>query len=747
MSEKRVVYYDKHKLGYDYIDGTPCTIFPSKCAKRSLDWDIMNLNPDNLAVEGSVKNITNDKEDEMLTRYLRSIYEQQGYRNRANARLRNCIIPSYKTREALMLPLDNKLGLGYLTFRSPLYIKMVCEVIRKAYRANASEEELEGFSQWLVDMSFSFPYGPQMIHSGQLAVNTNLYDSSRMNYFANKLYEHLTLAFVDAQENLVDFLPPKNVTKGLGFDTLDPVTGVDTTKGEEKKKYSWAPSSLYSTYPGNIVRHYNGVLRDKWLSSGVTMRNFKYLLENCDRLTNIKVFDKLYEYTAMAISVYGYRTNCPDLPILGEDFDYNKPESCLGKLYAKDRDYDFEVSPGVYHYGTADIKKFNSVVRGIEPWRLLCSNRIREINNINNMSHSLPFQLLFRMIYKKVEECPAGMPSQNADILLRYKNFIDYAKLNGFDLCIISYDRKTSEQFITDNWDTLTSIYKGWLKKVINIVGLQIMSSSYGPRVVNGALASGMPATSFLNSTVGIFETINFLTDFCMHFNIHTNYTRICDDVFKSLFEDYSHIVLDDNNLVLYNLGTDDQIFYFASKSIDESEIRRFADKYSEGRSLKFEVGKKQTVFGILFTTEKAEFSPSVAISKMFYDEHNANGDRTALKYYSHFNYNAKWYDLIQSVFTDLGFGNIDTYAEGKNNFYKNLATFGFPVEGMFNEFSLKEQLTIGSELQKFYDQFGKNKLTGEDIRFESKKYSIEQMQPFADVWKAFIYKDANLQF
>lgn len=693
------------KIGnYVCEDNTPSTIFPSNCYHPLPEKDQV-LNMEDFACE-SVEETRWSEEEEHLTKFFRSREKALGTCFQMS-KLHQKPMLSMQDGFSMLLPLPedgNSTGFDALTYRHPLYKDFIYALANRLWKHHTTTEEEDSIKALLVDYSVCSPFASMIRHDGRLKVDDRIWKNEDIAFFSNKLNSYLLNELRAA--DLASCCPPINPTKSTGFNTRMP-----DGKQFKKDQLAWFPKDFHTDAPNNLYRYNTAPIKEAWLKSGRVLENLKYFLDNCDNYDNPEILYKAFLMEAVAVHCEAYRTNNYDVPQIEFNGDFNKSRN---KGYKKNREFSKEV----IHNGDLfwlnsklDDLKFETEQRKHFANFSETSLKKRPMFPANNASFMISFILLFRLFLHRIEDGSTGFPSNRDVVLERYQRI--FLRHENERAKFVTFDRKTSEQFITDNFDKVLKMFQPKLRRVIKGLGYAILPSLYGPRVICGGLCSGTAQTTFLNSMVGLFEMSNCVQRVCQ-----CSFETACEAVLSLVFDQKDYLTINGIDITC-NLGTDDQILIvWDDRSC--AQLSKDLGSYFEERSLGGEVVEKCTVFGMDFSNNGVCPSTTLGLAKVFLMEKTVNGDAMALKMRERLKQLGNYYDDIQETFNEFKFGSLKSYDKGAENALRNLSKYGFPIEGLFNEHSPVENLIYGDLL--------KNSSFANPL--SRKKYTEEQMEP-----------------
>lgn len=710
----------KSKIGvYEIDDNTP------HCRYRNNVFVQMPSRAQVLDVEKYSTNVIETKiegEDDILTTALRANAKRYGNIHDISKLFKKPMY-SFTDGVSMMLPMDNKLGVDYLTYRDERYFDFILELCEELVKFDPATES--SCRVLLIDYSAHAPYASPMRRDGRMTFKRGLVRDDLIGpIFGNRLMRFLSKNLDEALGQQDRFMPPRNAKKGIGFYSRFP----DGSRAK-KEDFLFIPKKLdvkgVSKYENLWSRVNWWPLKKAWLESGSLKRNFDYLLDNCDRFSDPQVFLHAFLHGGASVHTEGYRINNGD-PALN-DFSSGVRAAVREGLYKKNRDFAYECAPGVFRSGLYDDKRLGSRMREVLPKFKLLGNKKRPMFPGPNTTHSTPYIVLCRFLLGPAEHRSTGFPSERQSVQDRYTRF---HSLDG-NSCIVTFDRRTAEQCITDNIELILSFFSGRLRHVLSAVLTSVVPSEMGPRVVKGLL-SGTSLTTFLNVVFGLYE--NIIITSCIAYGPEwlKHLGEVCDAIFDELENERDYVEI--NGLKFcHNLGTDDQIFYVKGsgdiKHRCENNLK--ASGYSpDERSLTIEITEDATVFGLHFTTSDVSVSQILGLNKIWLCENERLGDNIAVKYLARFALLDKYYDVIQKVMTKHQLGSISSFKLGHDNFFSNLGEFGFSyyANGL-NQYSPSDRIALG----KYHEKMGLDISTYQDV------YEPSELEEFTREFKLLL--------
>lgn len=692
-------------------DPTPCCYFRnvSYVFKRGKQL----LNVEDFCDDGEVSDV--NRADLDGTMFLRSKSKHLG-RFFKMSKLTQNPMWTFEDGAAMLLGKDNQLGLDYLTFRHPAYKKSIGMLVDELFRSGDKSAQ-EAARILPTDYSISAPFASCIRRDGRMKLSESDWSEAARNCFKKNLAKFLVNNYEEALKHLSSYMPPRNAAKSIGFFDMFP-DGSQYKKGED----FYVPESLaFSTLPQSEnlwARKNKYAIKKAWLESGALEANFRWFLDNCKAYDNNETFYNAFLRGACSVHTEAYRLNNADPTLNDLSKGFNK---CVEEgLFKKSRVVSYERPDGSFFSGNLRDQEYSRALRKLNPGAFGTLLKKRPMFPGPNATFSTPFILLFRLLLGPAEEKPSGFPSSNKKTLERYNRVI--SRNAGLNSTIITFDRKTSEQFITDNIELVLSLFPDEIKEMLNGLLRSVVASRFGPRVVKGLL-SGTAATTFINCVVGLFEMIRCVTAAAYGRIEDDKFCEVCNLIFDNLLRDGDEIEVNGMK-VLPNLGTDDQIFYcFTQKDLKVIEDNIASSKiFDEKYSLNGELTEQATVFGLNFTLQYVEVSKVLGLSKIWLFEKDKLGDKIAVKMASRYSLLIDYYDLLKFIHQKNGLGSITSYSVGAENYFRQLAKFKFlGFSDLWNEHSPTDKIIMGRYLEK---------LGIDPVQFID-KYSVEEMEPF----------------
>jgi len=703
---------------------TPHTVFASQAVRfRASKGQVLDVQ--HFCSETETRKF--DERDTFLTSNLRANSAAIG-RVFDGAKLYQRPMYTAEDGAAFLCPL-NSLDDDWLGFRDDRYWKLCVEVTKRAAKINNSPLMESAVRHLFTDYSANVAFASSIRKDGHMKMSASAWDSSAVKEFAESYGRNLIDSFDKAGEHLERYCPSKNPTKSTGINSIFP-----DGRPFSKKDCYYAPESLvYLAEPGHEiesawVRYDATHFKDAWAEELAKkdgpldwwLAHYREIPENP------KVLVQAFFTHMLDVHTEAYRTNNPDpfLNTLPGDWDVT---NLLGKLYKKDRDAAFEVTPEDCFYGLVDDEAYSKELRkrvfsldGSKISGTLLKKR--PMFPADTACFSLPFIFLFRCFLKDVEESPTAMPSLAKPVQTGYTDF--FAEIEGKARICTLLDRRTCEQFMTDNFDSILNLFESPLKEMMAAICTCVVPSRLGPRVVAGGCASGTAPTTFLNATCGMFEIAHLLRTW---FNqTGTNVTGWIRAYVDAVFLGHPYVKWGDWT-VKVNLGTDDQVLYLAHDRMTETELtskfKAFLDEYCAKRFLKHEVGFGNSAFGLEFNRDHVKVCDTLVFAKLFLLEKETNGDAAALKYWCRLQLLGDLHDAVAGAISDVIGGDLNSYELGARNYLRTIAKFGYAVQldELFDEHSPTETLAKGLILRE---------LDYDPTDGHSTNYSVEQLQP-----------------
>lgn len=604
---------------------------------------------------------------------------------------------SYKDGPAMLLPLDNKVGRSYLSFADPLWEKFLRELYCE-FKANHYQDGLEAMRTLVVAYNYHAPYAVELVHSDEFKYASR--DEQTEEYFRTKFAvfvdRELEYAINAIEKGDQGYIPNQNPTKSTGFNRLR----LDGTPFK-KSEFSYVPAELYDDDSNLWAKNDLGPLKDDYIKSGFVTENLKYALANSAALRkDPSLLVEFLERQNCSVHTNAFRTNNADPSICDESVFDRWANGEKVNFYHKNRDWtrfsldsngSIQVQSGVF-----ECEKLNDALRQSCGFQFsFDSNKKRKVYPAPTVTFSPPYITLCRAFLHRIEESKIGFPSEQAEVLKGYVEYHDVTR--DIPKTVVTFDRKHSEESISANFDHVLSLLPTWLMNIVAFLGIAILPSNIGPRVVSGALPSGTAPTTFLNFLSCLYEWINMVWIILKHDNITWN--QIADEVFDQLYSQQpTGYFIIGSWIIKFNIGTDDQAFYLANKAFRNSDElttyvkTKLDEAHVEKRNVSFDVGFNQTVFGMCFGPDSTVASKVLGLNKLFLIEKAKLGDSIALKMFCRFSLLPDVQQMVQRVFDRLDLGTIATYKKGAESYFKGLAKFGYA--GMVNSYNA----IVGSE-------------------------------------------------
>lgn len=667
------------------------------------------LNASKYAEKGTVKKEEWDSFEREFTQELRRNSKRYG-RILPMSRLRS--LPMYCLADGLaaILPIDHKVAYDWITYRDPLWVKVITEIAEKCYKIAQGDPAAEkACGIMCVDYSKNAPYASCIRHDGRMFCGDS-YPKEAIAAYRKALTKLFAREF---KENPIEEnCPSLNVTKSVGWP-------FQTPDGEplDKEKFKFVPQKFFDpSGDDKTLQRYNyREFKESWVNSGALDKNLDYLLSNINDYATPSGFRRAFEFNAVSVHTEAYRGNNADELLNDCKGDF---KSVLGKMYHKNRDFCYETEPYVWQSGKWD-NRFLNLEMSRELNAPLLDNKKRPIFPSNTSSFGPPFIYLMRKLIHRMERSCVGFPANRPEWLEAWNS--PPPGFNTSDCKLITFDRRTAEQFITDNFDVLLSLLPTGLGKVMRAFSTSVCASNLGPRVVRGLL-SGAPPTTFYNMVFGLFEMVLCVIGVC------TYQKRLSPDLLASyvtelmdgLIEERPYIKFLDCYVYL-RLGTDDQI----CKIYGLKEV--VPPQYCDERFISFESPDTTTVFGIYFHDGVAEVSRCLGLSKLFLMEKNVIGDAAAFKMNRRLMYLPDYYEAVASTFFDNGLGHISEYVKGEKAYNEEiLASFGYAIDtSIYNEYSAVDQIIFGDLIKA-------------ESMNQSNKYPVEWVKRWDEKFKTF---------
>lgn len=677
--------------GRSCIDHTPGCVF----ANNTIRFERFQKSP---KLDGFLKEKTvspGDPEDREFTEYLRE-NEKLVKRVFPGANLRLPTMPQNVDGAAILLPLDNSLNCDYLTYRDPRYRKFITQFCDELMKLNPVAYE-DSVRILPIDYSVMNPHSVIIKRDGALRVSDDEWPPELRKLFSQFLAD---LLCDDIESNLSDaevdhFIPAANSSKKIGFYSVRP-----NGQPVDKSDFLVVPDFLDTKdCPLTMNRWARFNKRDfslEWLQSGKVANTIGFLLTDAVAPNPKKLLDNLLK-CRVSCHVAAIRSNNGDG--CENDLSLGMGRAIEEGLYKRNRPICYEDESGQLINATLDDPAYERAFRQADPtlWGLILKGRWIYPGPSSAFGSAANF--VYNLYLKRIEESCAGFPSLERSVLQRYSV---YCENGNASICWAHIDRKNSEACMTDSIASIFDFFSddrlGYIKNLTSNLLSSITPSTVSLRYVKGLL-SGSAVTTFLNSVVGLFEVCCFISHalfgekwraempsvlekqlaclaYCKHASDLSN-----EDL---LFTSYT--VGGRQFTVCQNLGTDDQIIGFKSKSMDHGAIEKFISenleesKYSPDGFIKYELG---VVKGFALIFEPSTVSPdlSAGVAKIFLAEKTDHGDNIAHKYCKRLDALPEVKEVIRKLFYDSKFGDIDTYAQGSFNYLKTLTKMGLSAE------------------------------------------------------------------
>ena len=694
------------------------------------------LNLRDYAVKDSFTEVPFSERDRLLTQALRENQEREKAFINLKAFEQK---PMYIAEDgvSMLLPLDNKLKLDYLTYRSSVWKDFIYDFADQV--ASLGEAYVDQAKYNLVDYSANVPFASVIRHDGRMHVDDSVWRPENIGIFRRVCGEALKKEFLSA--NLEEICPPLNGDKSVGNDTFYP-----DGRPLAKDDFWMVPADdaqNYRDYDVYMKRNF-APFKIEWLLSGGVLRKLEFFLNNCHKYWDPSTYVKAARLGCVSTHCEAYRMNNPDLPLI--DLKDGSFKHSKGLAFKKNRDAAYEVDGYKFQSMLVDDEKYSLAYRRLNPSQSECMLKKRPMFPSNNASFMPPFLLLFRAYLHRVEGSSKGFPSLNAKVLARFTRW--YNSKHKYRT-IVSFDRRTSEQFITDNFDHVLQMFDPQLSELIRGLCTIRLPSLKGQRVVCGGLASGTAPTTFLNAMVGCFEMCN-----CISMLTRVSFSVVCAKYFDCVFGDSDFLELPGFH-ILVCLGTDDQLCLIGSDTELEHSMAADFSAWANERSLTAEMVQETLAFGMKISTSSISYNAQNNVSKIFLLEKNKVGDRGALNYDMRFTLQPEVADVAQRLFDKYKFGSISTYSAGAMSYLSYLKRMSYSVAGEFNQYSPKEKAAldiylssrIGMTCDELINQKGSiaygpgfdNKYWSERF-IKCAKYPVEGMRPLYNMLNEYLY-------
>jgi len=690
-------------------------------------------------------------EEKEFTNALRSNSRTLGRMFHNWATLTGGEMRSFVDLPSLLLPKDNKLGLDYLTYRHPVYKTFITRFCDELLKLNSEYEDAVRIL--LIDYSANAPYASMMRNDDRMAIVENAWPKEARFHFSKRLNRLFEKSFRYASSRLEDFAPPINSTKSLGF--FD--SWLDGTVYNVRRDGIYLPSNLNTAGVNPLenlwTRKSNLSVRRAWLDSGTMLSKFDFFLEHLDWYHDPNHFVDCITNQAASVHKEAYRLNNGD-PALN-DLTHGVEHAIKEGLYKKDRDIAFEIAPMICGSGRLRDKQYEDAFRTANPdcWGTLLKKR--PMFPGPNLTFSVPFQLLVRMILKPIEDLCCGMPCSSPKFIKRTQTFCQKHSNDG--LAVIQFDRRTSEQFITDNIKLILSLLGDKLANIISAMLRSVVRSKYGPRVILGLL-SGTAFTTFLNCICNLFEMCVCLASAAYGAKWNEHILAVVDVIFDMFeealtneiggIEEFDYEVYLNGFSFCVSLGTDDQDCYVSKPRISDEDLVQLLNKnltaagFAKDKFLTCDVNiaaKTDKAFGLLWTRDGVQPSSALVVRKLFLFEKDSLGDKIATKYDCRLQLVPhEVYEVLARVQHDILGGDLSSYHAGSVNYFKNLGSFGIKtLLEDFNQYSPTENFLISEALNKILQR---GDCGSTNPVFALGKWTDKQMRPFANKWSQYLF-------
>lgn len=682
---------------YKMLDLTP-GLFANVPFRLPADkWQI-GFDVEAISHADSIQTESFDGTDRQITEAIRAQSHRLG-RVFPMSRLKQAPATMYVDAPSLLLPLDNRLNLDWLTYHSDEWRSFIydfCDELLKNHPVSDVEDSVRIL---LTDYSSYVPFTSSIRKGTRMRVS---YDDAAVKNFRETLGEYIISGYFRSRHE--DCLPRMNATKSVGW----PFQYPDGTpiSGDE---YLYMPETFQAL---TFARKNFRTFKLDWAHSGRVEETLRFILENPGALRDPRRAVENFENNRFEIHTEADRRNN------GDEWTNPLPSGSLlslkGQLVHKDRDWCFESAPYTYKSGIYDQSKVTALMSN--HGRTELDLRRRAMFPSNTASRDVAAIYMYRRIWHDMEEGPTGFPSLRPSVLSRYAHFIsETTQYENWK--IIQFDRRTAEQFITDNFSTLAELYPERFRDLFLDLSTAIIPSVYGPRCVSGGLISGGAGTTGDNGTMGLFELSQLVSTFetkrpfdpAIHLSVCKRFQRSLESGGFVIGKDpYGH-----NFHLCLNLGTDDQ---YQPLAYNGRFIEDRMNSYAwEERFLKHSFENTQTGFGLFMSRNGFTVNPTLGLSKLFLHEKFLYGDACAAKMACRLDLLPDYYDDIQRTFEKHKFGSLKTYYQGREAYKKLLKTYGFDVEGFYNEYSPLDKIIYGPLI---------------DVSIESDRYPPEVLEP-----------------
>lgn len=609
---------------------------------------------------------------------------------------------------ALMLPRDNTVGedlyqkgllkekvhVDYLGYHSEVWRDFIYDLCDELMKSAVTDEEKDCIKLLMLDYASNVPEASSMAHTGMFKVGDDQWPPSDREAYSKRLGDYWKTCFAKAYRSPDSFRIKLNGSKSVGSDGVRPdgspydpnesrFTIIGTEGYDERvskiKSMTEDAKSEYLSYMW--ARHDNSQFKLDWLP--YLKERARRFIKFCKGPFDIRGYLTLLSDGNVPIHTQSTRRNngdvpkC-DLPFRGSFRPFRR------HWYKKDRDYRYELKGYKWQEGVIDDFKYTQEYSKERDWVTEeAFLKVRPVFPGNNASF-YPYWIQFATILMRgVEESSGGFPSLHPECFDALQRW--YARHPRTRL--LTFDRRTAEQWITDNWDVCMSLIPEFLRPIINGLGTVLTPSREGPRVTVGALFSGTALTTLINAVVGGFQMVKTVSDL-----FHIPFDAVLDGYFATVYEGKEEVELGGRTF-RFQLGTDDQICFFEG---DDPELSGEAlEKYFEALRLSGEVTDDATVFGLHFTKDNCSVSEVLGLYKVFLFEKARIGDAIALKYSMRFRILERYRDVLRRKFLEHGFGSIEDYEAGAQNYLKKVEEFGFNLTDLFDSNSFSDSIIM----------------------------------------------------
>lgn len=639
------------------------------------------LNVEDFAVDGEVVDRDVDPWDKEATAMVRKITKDiSRFINTAN--FYTSPIYSDVDKLAVILPTErggNTSGLDALTFNTPEFDAFMSEVARRCSKVATTDQEFESIKNLFINYSIAYPRTVAICHDGRVKADRSKYPHEKMGLIGSVIWQYLSEAFWKTD---MDDKVSLNITKSPGFPKIWPDGRPLIASEQCYMNLSHAEQIRDKT----LMRRNYKPFKLAWLESGSIDRNLEYLLGNLDYCLTPEGLCEMYKRYFCNAASYGLRMNNGDTPLVDSWENILKNPKAAGKnrpaVYEIAGDKMRSLTLDTSSWAAAFHKKNGTTKAPLKP---------RYMYPAPNATYAAPFNGLFKRLIGIYEESPSGFPSMNIKVLARYER--NFKRFPDKHVVFLQFDRSNSEQFITDNFDLLLSLFPSAFQKLLLFIGTSLLPSDFGPRVVRGGLPSGSPATTFLNMMMGLAENVFQILSVCKVPITSPYWDRYAKAILKQVFESEDAIEIN-GHYILANWGTDDQIAcIWPAGPLGEPDV--------DGRSLGAEIVEEATVFGLSFSAAGVAVAKSLNLDKFHVQEHLKAGDAMAYKMAMRLRaMDPKFRDAITSTLYDFHYGDASDYDNGEVAYQTVLADYGYVPDPIANIYKPSDSIVFKDVLQ-----------------------------------------------